>query len=106
MANERVSPTQRVRMQNVAEREVMRYAGDHARWHKHVHNVELDAMQLLKMEEMDRYAQTIDNSCRRTGKTTTKELWCLEYLATHDRKSTRLNSSHYCAPRMPSSACK
>src|SRR3546814_8025823 len=23
-----------------------------------------------------------------------------------DRKSTRLNSSHYCAPRMPSSACK
>src|SRR3546814_3766446 len=35
------------------------------------------------MEEMDRYAQTIDNSCRRTGKTTTKELWCLEYLATH-----------------------
>src|SRR3546814_6706439 len=25
---------------------------------------------------------------------------------TVDRKSTRLNSSHYCAPRMPSSACK
>src|SRR3546814_1522822 len=24
----------------------------------------------------------------------------------HDRKSTRLNSSHSCAPRMPSSACK
>src|SRR3546814_7195859 len=23
-----------------------------------------------------------------------------------DRKSTRLNSSHYCAPRMTSSACK
>src|SRR3546814_8324102 len=23
-----------------------------------------------------------------------------------DRKSTRLNSSHYCATRMPSSACK
>src|SRR3546814_2836717 len=27
-----------------------------------------------------------------------------EYLV--DRKSTRLNSSHYCASRMPSSACK
>src|SRR3546814_5942467 len=26
--------------------------------------------------------------------------------ATIDRKSTRLNSSHYCAARMPSSACK
>src|SRR3546814_2344370 len=25
---------------------------------------------------------------------------------TVDRKSTRLNSSHYCASRMPSSACK
>src|SRR3546814_6496785 len=25
---------------------------------------------------------------------------------TGDRKSTRLNSSHSCAPRMPSSACK
>src|SRR3546814_4113924 len=26
--------------------------------------------------------------------------------AAKDRKSTRLNSSHYCASRMPSSACK
>src|SRR3546814_10612389 len=26
--------------------------------------------------------------------------------AIRDRKSTRLNSSHYCASRMPSSACK
>src|SRR3546814_999442 len=29
-----------------------------------------------------------------------------EDLVTLDRKSTRLNSSHYCASRMPSSACK
>src|SRR3546814_5496469 len=28
------------------------------------------------------------------------------HAAARDRKSTRLNSSHYCAPRMPSSACK
>src|SRR3546814_9778125 len=27
-------------------------------------------------------------------------------LSPQDRKSTRLNSSHYCASRMPSSACK
>src|SRR3546814_3815662 len=27
-------------------------------------------------------------------------------LAVADRKSTRLNSSHYCASRMPASACK
>src|SRR3546814_6471928 len=27
-------------------------------------------------------------------------------LTQEDRKSTRLNSSHYCASRMPSSACK
>src|SRR3546814_1523428 len=29
----------------------------------------------------------------------------LRMIDEHDRKSTRLNSSHYCAPRMPSSAC-
>src|SRR3546814_1982637 len=28
------------------------------------------------------------------------------WLRERDRKSTRLNSSHYCATRMPSSACK
>src|SRR3546814_10617790 len=30
----------------------------------------------------------------------------MEELQTGDRKRTRLNSSHYCASRMPSSACK
>src|SRR3546814_7398380 len=29
-----------------------------------------------------------------------------DLILTGDRKSTRLNSSHYCASRMPSSACK
>src|SRR3546814_7043634 len=29
-----------------------------------------------------------------------------DYDPPKDRKSTRLNSSHYCAPRMPSYACK
>src|SRR3546814_4611187 len=28
------------------------------------------------------------------------------FAVAQDRKSTRLNSSHYCASRMPSSACK
>src|SRR3546814_7650045 len=32
------------------------------------------------------------------------EFRLLDYLAHQDRKSTRLNSSHYCASRMPSSA--
>lgn len=81
MTNERINPVARARAQSVAEKEILRFKGDHARWHKHVHNVELDAMQLLKMEQMDRNAQTIDFSCRRTGKTTTKELHCLEFLA-------------------------
>jgi len=83
MGSERISPAQRLREQSIATREVMRYAGDHFMWHKHVHNVELDSMQLLKMEEMDRNDQTIDFSCRRTGKTSTKELWCLKYVATN-----------------------
>lgn len=60
----------------------MRYRGDHALWHKHVHNVDLDPMQLLKMIEMDQHANTVDFSCRRTGKTVTKELWLLDHLAT------------------------
>lgn len=78
---ERVSSAKRVKLQNVAEREIMRYAGDHYLWHKHVHNVELDAMQILKFEAMDRHDKTIDFSCRRTGKTASKEMWDLEYNA-------------------------
>ena len=78
---DRVSAAQRVKLQNVAEREIVRYAGDHYLWHKHVHNVELDAMQLLKFETMDKESKTLDFSCRRTGKTAAKELWLLEYNA-------------------------
>jgi hypothetical protein len=79
---ERVSAAQRIRLQHVAEREVQRYAGDHALWHKHVHNVELDPAQVLKMIEMERHPYTIDYSCRRTGKTAVKEMALLEHNAT------------------------
>jgi len=81
--SERISAAQRIEMQNVAEREVMRFAGDHALWHKHIHNVDLDPMQVLKMLEMDKYDNTIDYSSRRTGKTACKELHALERNATH-----------------------
>lgn len=83
MTGDRVSPAQRLRARNLAEVEVMRYADDHAMWHKHVHNVDLDTMQILKMTEMDQHPSTVDFSCRRTGKTSTKEMWDLWYLATH-----------------------
>lgn len=79
---ERTTAAQRVKMQNVAEREVQRYAGDHFLWHKHIHNVELDPMQVLKCIEMDQNPNTIDFSCRRTGKTAIKELYNLKSLAT------------------------
>jgi hypothetical protein len=79
---ERLSAAQRVKLQNVAEREVQRYAGDHALWHKHVHNVDLDPAQVLKMVEMDRHPNTIDYSSRRTGKTAVKEMYLLEHNAT------------------------
>lgn len=79
---ERISGAQRIRMQNVAEREVLRYRGHHARWHKHVHNVTLDAVQSLKMLEMDQHPNSIDFSCRRTGKTAVKEMYLLEHNAT------------------------
>lgn len=80
---ERVSAAQRFRMQIVAERELLRFAGNHAAWHKHVHDVELDPMQVLKMQAMDESPNSVDVSCRRTGKTATKELYLLELLATH-----------------------
>ena len=37
----------------------------------------------MKMQEMDDRKNTVDFSCRRTGKTAVKEMYCLEYLATH-----------------------
>jgi len=80
---ERVSRKQREAAQLVAEREVLRYAGDHGRWHKHVHGVTLDPMQILKCIEMDRHPDTIDFSCRRTGKTAVKEMYLLWHNATH-----------------------
>ncbi|MTI12103.1 hypothetical protein [Sansalvadorimonas verongulae] len=78
-----LSAAQRLELCQVSEREIQRYAGDHAMWHKHVHNVELDAMRVLKMIEMDEQDNTIDFSCRRTGKTAVKEMWIQEYMATH-----------------------
>lgn len=80
---ERVNAAQRIRARNVAEGEVMRHKGDHAAWHKHVHNVDLDPVQVLKMIEMDRHRNTLDFSCRRTGKTAVKELYLLEDNATN-----------------------
>lgn len=79
---ERVNAAQRIQLQNVAEREVMRFAGDHLRWHKHIHNVELDPMQVLKCVQMDEHPNTLDYSCRRTGKTAIKEMYLLKFLAT------------------------
>ncbi len=84
MKPERISKSQRIQSQSVAEREVMRFADDHAAWHKHVHNVELDTMQVLKCIEMDRHRNTIDFSSRRTGKTAIKELYQLKENATHE----------------------
>ena len=77
----RISSQQRIELQQVSEREIFRFRDDHAMWHKHVHNVELDAVQILKMELMDEHNNTVDFSCRRTGKTAVKELWDLEYMA-------------------------
>ena len=37
----RISAAQRVKVQDRAEVEIMRFAHDHALWHKHVHNVAL-----------------------------------------------------------------
>lgn len=80
---ERVSAAQRIELWTEAEREILRYADNHYLWHKHVHNVELDAIQILKCEDMDQHAMTLDFSSRRMGKTAIKELYFLKFLATH-----------------------
>lgn len=77
----RISGQQRIETWSVAEREIQRYAHDHYLWHKHIHNVELDAIQLLKCQEMDEHASTLDFSSRRMGKTAVKELWFLKFMA-------------------------
>ena len=97
---------QRIQIQHSAEQEIMRYARPdpvtgirpHALWHKHVHNVDLDPMQVLKMQEMDDHRNTVDFSCRRTGKTAVKEMYCLEYLAT-----TPFQEEGIVAPRLQQS---
>lgn len=102
----RVSAAQRLRSSLVAEDEILRYAAvdaatglrPHALWHKHVHNVELDPVQCLKMLEMDRHRNTVDYSCRRTGKTAVKELYNLERLATEPYQECGI-----VAPRMQQS---
>jgi len=78
MSNARTSHAQRIKLRNRAEVEINRYSDDHALWHKNIHQVDLDPMQILKMIEMDNQRYTVDFSCRRTGKTTTKELYNLE----------------------------
>ena len=86
----RISGRERIQIASRAEQAIMKYAKPdpdtgcrpHALWHKHVHNVNLDPMQVLKMMEMDRHKNTLDFSCRRTRKTSVKELYNLERLAT------------------------
>jgi hypothetical protein len=79
---ERISSRDRIRLSIRAEAELLRYKDDDALWHKHVHNVELDPMQILKCMEMAEHTNTIDYSARRTRKTSIKELYCLKQLAT------------------------
>jgi hypothetical protein len=102
----RSSARQRAKSSIVAEREIMRFAipdeatglRPHALWHKHVHNVELDPLQCLKMAEMDENDNTADFSSRRTGKTAAKEMHNLEELATESHQECGI-----VAPRMQQS---
>jgi hypothetical protein len=102
----RVTAAERVTHASVAELEIQRFARPHpktglkphALWHKHVHNVDLDPVQVLKMMEMDAHRNTVDFSCRRTGKTAVKEMYNLERLATEPYQECGI-----VAPRMQQS---
>lgn len=82
----RVSAAQRRRSAIVAEDEILRFADDHALWHRHIHGVTLDPVQILKCIEMSQHRNTVDFSCRRTGKTFIKELYCMKQLACNEHE--------------------
>lgn len=90
----RISASERIKVSNRAEAEILRFKDDHALFHRHVHGVTLDPIQILKCLEMDAHQNTIDISCRRTGKTTIKELYALKHLATNPK-----NEEGIVAPR-------
>ena len=56
---ERTTAKERRKLQHLAETEILRFNGDHALWHKHVHDITLDPMQVLKCYEMDKHPNTI-----------------------------------------------
>jgi hypothetical protein len=78
MSADRISSSQRIKVASRAEVEILRYKDDHALWHKHVHGVDLDPMQILKCIEMDAHPNTVDYSCRRGRKTSAKEMHALK----------------------------
>src|SRR3546814_6791688 len=59
---------------------------------------ELEATWWESLDQMLAHMDIVSVNCPRTPAT--------YHLLSADRKSTRLNSSHQCASRMPSSACK
>lgn len=83
MSKARETQAKRIKLSNIAEREINRFKDNHKLWHLHIHNVTLDPAQVLKCKQMDENDYTIDYSCRRTGKTAIKELYNLWFLATH-----------------------
>ena len=72
----------RIKLANVAEQEILKYADDDVKWHQHIHNVSIDPLQALKCSEMDDHKNTVDFSSRRTRKTSIKELYQLKWNAT------------------------
>jgi hypothetical protein len=106
----RISAAQRRKAASWPSSEIMRFAQPdpdtgikpHALWHKYVHNVELDPIQVLKMQEMDEHRDTVDFSCRRTGKTAVKEMYILEELATTPYQELRhRGAAHAAEPEQP-----
>lgn len=79
----RITPEKRIELAGVAEKEILKYKDDHAAWHKHIHNIVLDPIQVVKCMEMDNHPHTVDFSARRIGKTTIKEYYLLWWCATH-----------------------
>jgi len=76
----RVSAPQRLQTAIVAEKELFRYKDNNALWFKHVLGIDLDPLQILRMEMLDKEKTTVAWDARRMRKSTTHFLHALKAL--------------------------
>lgn len=78
----RTSSAKRIKLTHLADQEIKRFQHDSVKWIKHVANIELDPLQILRIQLMNKHPFTIAWDARRMRKTTTIFLHALHHLCT------------------------